>query len=95
MSLEDRQKREEARRQKILHKVWWDIPPPDAPPQPLDQELVDKLAWFIKNRRQIAADHQCRKVVLHDDGPRPEFHGQRRTMPSAGLMGLMGLGLTP
>jgi hypothetical protein len=71
------QAREQARIQKLLLKRYPDIPEPHEPPTPLDAELERLLAWFIQNRREIAKVNSCAKVVVHDDGYKPEFWKRR------------------
>ena len=71
------QAREQARRQKLLLMQYADIPEPGEPTTPLDAEFERLLAWFIQNRREIAKANNCVKVVVHDDGYKPEFWKRR------------------
>jgi hypothetical protein len=60
--------REEQQRRKLEQEKYSDIPEPDQPPTPLDPELERLMSWYVQNRKQIAADHDCEKVAVSDEG---------------------------
>lgn len=59
--------REQAAKEAALKKKYADLPEPDAPPEPLDEETSRLLAWFVTDREKIAEAFGVEKLILDCD----------------------------